>query len=222
MHDKTTAAATAAATAANKVMEKAKKSMDMSTKHVESMHDMSTKAKKEVEDAQKFLAEVEKRHEVIEITDDDDTVLSNEDGGNKKRKVSLSPQISSNVGSRDTTSNNNNNSSSSTRGVEQLVVEGCGLSAVNGTYKRRPGLCNNFPVYTKATNWNGIQTNFLIFAWTNQFGNQTWAIGTTMGTSNIYFYSTIQAVTATAPSENSIWMAEYPYGVAPSPQVKRG
>jgi len=67
--------ATAAATAANKVMEKAKKSMDMSTKHVESIHELSTKAKKEVEDAQKFLAEVEKRYEVIEITDDDDTVI---------------------------------------------------------------------------------------------------------------------------------------------------
>lgn len=124
-------------------------------------------------------------------------LLSNEDGGGKKRKVSLSPQISNNV-ARDATSNNNNNNTN--RVVEQLVVEGCGLSAINGTYKRRPGLCNNFPVYTKATNWNGIQTNFLIFAWTNQFGNQMWAIGTTMmGTSNIYFYSTIQAVTATAP-----------------------
>ena len=220
MHDK----ATAATTAANKVMEKAKKSMDMSTKHVESMHEISTKAKKEVEDAQKFLAKVEKRHEVIEITDDDDTVPSSEEGaGGKKRKVSLSPQISSNVGSRDTTSNNNNNNNNNTnRVVEQLVVEGCGLLAINGTYKRRSGLCNNFPMYTKATNWNGIQTNFLIFAWTNQFGNQMWAIGTTMGTSNIYFYSTIQAVTATAPSENSIWMAEFPYGISPSPLVKQG
>ena len=216
--------ANAAAKAADEVMEKAKKSMDMSTKHVESMHEISTKAKKEVEDAQKFLAEVEKRHEVIEIRDDDDTVPPSEEGG-KKRKVSLSPQInsSSNVGVRDTTSNNNNNNT--IRVVEQLVVEGCGASIINGTYKRS-GLYNNgFPVYEKeAVQWGGIQTKFLIHSpsHSGSFGCQVWSISTIVGTSICNFYTTFQTAVTAAPMDNMYWMALPPYGISPLPLVKQG
>ena len=217
MHDK----ATAAATAANKVMEKAKESMDISTKHVESMQESSTKAKKEVEDAQKFLAEVEKRHEVIEITDDDDTLPPSEEGG-KKRKVSLSPQISSNISARDTPNNNNNNST--IRVVEQLVVEGCGASIINGTYKRSGFYNNGFPVYEKNAQWMGFQTKFHIVSPSHNesLGCQVWSISTMVGTGIFNFYSTFQTAVTTAPMDNATWMALPPYGVAPLPQVTQG
>ena len=215
--------ATAAATAANKVTEKAKESMDMSTKHVESMQESSTKAQKEVEDAQAFLAEAEKRHEVIEITDDDDTVPPSEEGaGGKKRKVSLSPQISSsNVGARDT-SNNNNNNNSTIRLVEQLVVEGCGLSAINGTYKRS-GVCGNgFPLYERDALWMGSQSKFLIAAQMNHSGYQTWGFSTMFGNVIFHFYSTCFGMADVAPRDDSHWMAFPPFGISPSPHVKRG
>ena len=218
--------ANAAVKASDEVMEKAKKSMETSTKYVESMHELSTKAKKELEDAQKFLAEVEKRHEVIEITDDDDTVPSSEEGaGGKKRKVSLSPQISSSVGARDTTSNNNIINNSTLRVVEQLVVEGCGASIINGTYKRS-GLYNNgFPVYEKeAVQWGGIQTKFLIHSpsHSGSFGCQVWSISTIVGTSICNFYTTFQTAVTAAPMDNMYWMALPPYGISPLPLVKQG
>jgi len=133
---------------------------------------MSDAAQKEVLAASEGLKKAEERWNVINVDIDDDTATANNnndnnEGNNKRRKVSVSPQSSNannsnintvRVGGNHTgtaTGDNTAVTSSSTGIVEQIVVEGCGSSAVNGIYSRRTALYKGAPVYYKVGSVEG-------------------------------------------------------------------
>ena len=88
-----------------------------------------------------MLSAAEKRWEVISIDLDSDNEeeKNTKQDNSKRRKVSLSPQSSTTARSTSTTNDKN---------VHQIVVEGCGMPTVNGTYTRGR-LYGDTPMYTK-------------------------------------------------------------------------
>jgi len=94
-------------------------------------------SKKEVEDAQMFLAEAEKRWEVIDVDADEESTPTKNDVSNKKRKVSLSPQGNSNSnngnGSDVVTTNSNGRNSQSQGDVFHDCLDHNGTAGVSGS-----------------------------------------------------------------------------------------
>ena len=161
----------------------------------QSMYDA---AEKERMDAQSSLEEAEKKYEVINI--DDDEPMNSNAGSNKRRKVSLSPQSQSN--NNNSTSGNNTTATqniaaagsrtnnivfdssitaptitwSSSTELSTLIVGGCGLSEVNGTYTRAAPRynCNGAPVYSKQGRWKG---NAVVYAIYWRSATKRWHIG---------------------------------------------
>ena len=158
----------------SKSLQSAKAVEDAARKAREDIQLQAISSKKEVEDAQKFLAEAEKRWEVIDVDADEEGTPTQNEGSNKKRKVSLSPQGDSNNNGNMNQTTNGNESNSQSQGdvfhdcldhsgtagsavasssnnrlfnVEQIVVEGCGTSFTNGTYNRIADMYNGAPVY---------------------------------------------------------------------------
>jgi len=154
---------------------------------LQSAQNMSDVAGKKVKEAKKALEEAEKKYEVINI-DDDEPMNSNE-GSNKRRKVSLSPQSQSNnnnsIAGNNTAATQNiaaagsrtNNividssitaptiTWSSPSELSTLIVEGCGLSEVNGTYTRAAAKYNfnGAPVYSKLGQWKENAVVYVIY-----------------------------------------------------------
>ena len=183
----------------------ATKHKEMIAKLLDSANAMSDAADNEVQEAQKMLADAEKRWEVIEIIDQDPNPTRNEGGSKKRRKVSLSPttQTSSNnsatvIGSTSMrTSQPNDNAAAmisvgsavnngharlarsssdslatsvnsvSRTTIEEILVKGCGVWSVNGTYHhiegdetyqsapiyRKYGMGGDFAIYMKGASW---------------------------------------------------------------------
>ena len=135
---------TATEDAAKKAWKKAKRAR-------EEIQAQDTSSEKEVSDAQKFLAEVEARWEVIAIDIDDDNISKNDNNGSssnkKKRKYdhtndsTTDDQVNnvieqSPTATRPVISINNNRSFSLADNISEIVVQNCGTPPVNGTYKR--------------------------------------------------------------------------------------
>ena len=132
--------------------------------------------------ASEGLKKAEERWSVINVDIEDDiatTTNNNNDineGNNKRRKVSVSPQqgsnannsniktvrVGGNTGTASISTGDTAVSSSSTGIVDQIVVEGCGLSAVNGIYSRRTELYKDSPVYDKQGAVHGATGYFVI------------------------------------------------------------
>jgi len=126
----------ASAAAANLISVK-----EMVAKMLDSAQALCDTANGEVKEAEKFLAETEKRLEVIDI---DQEPNSPPKEGNKKRKaVSLSPQPNS---------NNNNNSSTST--INGTRTTGTGSS--NGTNRTAGNSTNSTRAVSTSNNGPGI------------------------------------------------------------------
>mmetsp|Transcript_35372 Transcript_35372/g.57679 ORF Transcript_35372/g.57679 Transcript_35372/m.57679 type:complete len:123 (-) Transcript_35372:306-674(-) len=89
-------------------------------------------------------------------------------GGNRKREVSMSPAHGSGKKARtDAAVDDDAN-------VKQIVVEGAGVSDVNGTYKlcesnvSIPNFCDrNTPVYSKCGSWEGNAVMLFIHQFTS-------------------------------------------------------
>ena len=163
----------------SKSLQSAKVVEDAARKAREDIQLQAISSKKEVEDAKKFLAEAEKRWEVIDVDADEEGTATQNEGSNKKRKISLSPQGNSNNNESLNQTTNGNASNSQSQGdvfhdcldhnngtatgsssatsssnnrlfnVNQIVVEGCGTSFTNGTYNRIADMYNGAPVYIK-------------------------------------------------------------------------
>ena len=105
----------------------------------------ATSSKKEVEqDAKKFLAEAEKRWEVITIDVDDESTPQKTSSKNKNKKRKVDAQLSQ--------SNNTHSSSNQANDVNEIIVSGAGSAEFNGTYKRVPNRRNPrsdgfFPIF---------------------------------------------------------------------------
>ena len=94
-------------------------------------------------DAQTFLAEAEKRWEVISIDIDDDAPKSNNDGSNKNKKRKYdhtNDQINNVIEQSPTTTRSvvtvHNIDSNRPDNVSEIIIQNCGTSSVNGTYTR--------------------------------------------------------------------------------------
>jgi len=140
---KTLATAQASEDAAKKAWKRAKRARE----------EIQTQAKcsdKEVSDAQKFLAEAEKRWEVISIDIDDDTSKKDKESSsnkNKKRKYdhtkddNTTDEQMNNVIEQSPTATRpvitaNNIDSNRPHNVSEIIIQNCGTSSVNGTYKK--------------------------------------------------------------------------------------
>jgi len=200
---------------------------------MESAQLMSDAAKQEVLAASEGLKKAEERWNVINVDIDDDTATANNnndnnEGSNKRRKVSVSPHQGSNannsnintvrVGGNHTgtrtasisTGDNTAVSSSSTGIVEQIVVEGCGSSAVNGIYSRRTELYKGAPVYYKQGSIHGAAGCFVI---ARNATTQIWYISfngrqQTRATEDTLFYKST-CVNALGQSVSGISLPKY-------------
>ena len=127
------------AKAAAEAAKVANDNLKASKKTREDIQSQLQNTKKEVADAKKFLADVEKRWEVIDVDKEDSTSLDVV-SSNKKRKVSTSPQGNNNTTSagqqNNTQSNTTHSSSNQSNDVNEIVVSGAGSAEFNGTYKK--------------------------------------------------------------------------------------
>jgi len=139
---KTLVSAKAAEDTAKKAWKRAKRAR-------EEIQAQATSSDKEVSDAQKFLAEAEKRWEVISIDIDDDTSKKDKESSsnkNKKRKYdhtkdnnTTDDQINNVIEQSPTVTRPvvtvNNIDSNRPDNVSEIIIQNCGTSSVNGTYK---------------------------------------------------------------------------------------
>lgn len=142
-------------------------------------------AQNEVKEAKSFLNET---HDKLQVSDLDEEVNTESGDGKRKSRVSPSPNIgngkkarteanldlaaaslSSVVPASDTSSNSDDTV------VEQIVVEGAGISAANGTYSKHCQsyddcdsffdnffMDKNFPMWSKTALWEGVAAKFFI------------------------------------------------------------
>lgn len=171
--------AKAAEDAAKKTLVVAKKNREDIEAHREDIQSQLQHTKKEVAVAQQFLAEVEKRWEVIDV--DAEEVATSQSGGsnnNKKRKANTetsSQESNDNSGGGSTAEANqpsvNELDSSTAVTGSSIVLIGCGLSEVNGTYKR-DGERFGYPRFTKEGLWQGRGVQYEV-----RFKDGYWHIG---------------------------------------------
>jgi len=116
-------------------------------KNREDIQSQLQSSNKEVEDAQKFLAEAEKRWEVIDVDAEEGESTQN----SKKRKVSLSPESNNNnvLGNTSQPSNSQSPTTVDSSNIAEIEVIGAGELAVNGTYKLYGSPLNGCPCFVK-------------------------------------------------------------------------
>mmetsp|Transcript_25470 Transcript_25470/g.46850 ORF Transcript_25470/g.46850 Transcript_25470/m.46850 type:complete len:241 (-) Transcript_25470:278-1000(-) len=187
----------------------------------------------EVKKKKSFLEETREKLQVIDVDDDDDAErgdgkrksklsLSHNNGNGKKARtdINLAAASQPSVVPASDTSNGEENV------VEQIVVEGAGVSEVNGTYKR----CQSYdafpaafvdmdvPVYSKSGSWKGNIVKFFIYRRTNSkfwFVSCCW-VQDSAGTCCSNFYFTGEDTKL--PPKND-WLG-FTEGNSPSPQLK--
>jgi len=189
---KSLATAQASEDAAKKAWKRAKKAR-------EEIQAQATSSEKEVSDAQKFLAEGEKRWEVIAIDIDDDTSKKDKESSsnkNKKRKYNhrkdnntTYDQINNVIEQSPTATRPvitvNNIDSNRPDNVNEIIIQNCGTSSVNGTYKKdtdRHGCISFVKIggthamyqhdnYWYISYWLGSHENSMIYYRTNSRSN---------------------------------------------------
>mmetsp|Transcript_16500 Transcript_16500/g.29928 ORF Transcript_16500/g.29928 Transcript_16500/m.29928 type:complete len:241 (-) Transcript_16500:1235-1957(-) len=187
----------------------------------------------EVKKKKSFLEETREKLQVIDVDEDDDTESGD---GKRTGEVKLSPNHGS--GKKARTDSNmaaasqpsvvpaSDTSNGEENVVEQIVVEGAGVSEVNGTYKRcQPSyhdfpfsLDKNVPVYSKSGSWKGNIVKFFIYRRTNSkfwFVSCCW-VQDSAGTCCSNFYFTGEDTKL--PPKND-WLG-FTEGNSPSPQLK--
>ena len=221
---------------ANTMMDAAKKSMEAAKSIKQSADVMAAAVDKEMKEAQKMLADAERRWEVIDIDQEgpDSAEEKNEGSNNKKRrKVSMSPlsQENSNSNNSDVANNNSRmrtsqpndvragistSNSTSSSSIGKIVVEGCGMAAMNGTYNRVAGmLYEGARVYKRITDdmtryWQYCvgEKDYAIY----RRRDGKWCIGYWNRELNVPsfspFYSLINNANCIIPPENG-WVAEF-------------
>mmetsp|Transcript_16501 Transcript_16501/g.29933 ORF Transcript_16501/g.29933 Transcript_16501/m.29933 type:complete len:251 (-) Transcript_16501:1214-1966(-) len=190
----------------------------------------------EVKKKKSFLEETREKLQVIDVDEDDDTESGD---GKRTGEVKLSPNHGS--GKKARTDSNmaaasqpsvvpaSDTSNGEENVVEQIVVEGAGVSEVNGTYKRcQPSyhdfpfsLDKNVPVYSKSGSWKGNAAKFSIYRqlgyWWVTCGDQDSA-GACCSTSTMRsLYGNSRSDTNLPPKNDWYVLTE---GSIPSPQLK--
>ena len=222
----------------------AKMSDNNATQMMETAHQMLDAARrqkdqsqKELEVASESLKAVEKRWEVIDI-DSMDMSLSNK-SHKRQRTVSPIDSIDANncatyakeketisnddddcavTGVTDDTDDIEREANNDASGGDEMVVEGCGIPSINGTYIKC-GTYDGSPMYSKAGLWGGAQVDFSI----HRCSERSWYIsvlpGGDPGGGKILFYHTVSHSTGSL-SPNNTWSV-FCKGVYPAPRVYR-
>jgi len=172
---------------ARKMADTTVSNLKTSKKTREDVQSQLQRSNKEVEDAEKFLADAEKRWEVIDV-DESDTQQKTS-SKNKKRKVSTSPQGNNNAASAgqqnaaaavDLTNDNNiaeAEAVASLEGINKIIVQGLDryLSYMNGSYNRTPVMYNGAQLYIQHLNGTDLAIYRRSFGTTGS--SFCWAIG---------------------------------------------
>jgi hypothetical protein len=171
---------------------------------------------KEVKEAKDIMKEVEKKWKFVAVDADAGDSPKKKNGRKKKRR-----KVSPSNASAETALEENNNGDDATAQNEtamaaarlenNIVVEGAGLTVINGTYKKLAAHC-----YEKEGQWNGAIGIFMIF----QKGTH-WFFGF-RGDRTPYcqqtLYRTMSSCPADTPRKNG-WMT-FGDGVSPAPKLK--
>jgi len=160
------AAAKTQAASASTNMESAKAMMAAAEIMMTNAQSQIQSSSKELDDATIFLVEAEKRWEVIDIDEVPDS--PEEKRKNKRRKVPSLPIVdvttsqapAAAIDARASTNAVAVGTATSSN-VDKVIVEGCGLSEVNGTYDKK-GLHNGSPRYIRRGQWEGRTVQFVI------------------------------------------------------------
>mmetsp|Transcript_17190 Transcript_17190/g.37095 ORF Transcript_17190/g.37095 Transcript_17190/m.37095 type:complete len:401 (-) Transcript_17190:162-1364(-) len=234
------------------VMESAKAMMETAKKNIENAQSQLERSSKEVTEAEKLLEEAEERWGVIDIDQEPDSPKKK--SNYKRRKVSPSPQESNSeasdtsrasVGATARQSNSNTNRdaveqssnngeragnlTSHTADVNEMLVEGCGIAEVNGTFKRVIGaLRHSAPVYSKKGNWVGKTVDFVMFRGYSlsessiycKIGFWRGDIRSGHGDPRGSLYSSPYNVNSTTPPENGWVLSGVLRGTEPAPQCR--
>mmetsp|Transcript_19238 Transcript_19238/g.41705 ORF Transcript_19238/g.41705 Transcript_19238/m.41705 type:complete len:273 (+) Transcript_19238:2-820(+) len=108
--------------------------------------------------------------------------------------------------------------------VEQMVIEGCGLTEVNGTFQRVEGAtCNDLPMYSKKGQWEGSTVDFVMCCYLSGLWYiGIWPIGMPMDECGIFSDSLYRSPCnddgSGIPPENG-WMV-WCDGVGPAPKCR--
>jgi len=114
--------------------------------------------------------------------------------------------------------------------INQVVVEGCGISAFNGIYKKEEGMMyQHAPIYSKKRLWEGKEVTLAIFM--PSATKYNWHIGTWIGDidgeggpNNSYYSSTYDSRHDTPPScvtpPEKDWEVARLYGTNPAPTCR--
>mmetsp|Transcript_19239 Transcript_19239/g.41707 ORF Transcript_19239/g.41707 Transcript_19239/m.41707 type:complete len:275 (+) Transcript_19239:2-826(+) len=136
-------------------------------------------------------------------------------GTNRRRAVGVTTSATTNQ------SNIDNNGSTV---VEQMVIEGCGLTEVNGTFQRVEGAtCNDLPMYSKKGQWEGSTVDFVMCCYLlGLWYIGIWPIGMPMDECGIFSDSLYRSPCnddgSGIPPENG-WMV-WCDGVGPAPKCR--
>eukprot|EP00956_Cyclotella_meneghiniana_P003384 scaffold4079_cov44-Cyclotella_meneghiniana.AAC.9 len=191
-----TAKKAAALTARN--LQAAKNTVEVATKE----HDEATK---ELKDAEQSLKAAQKQWEVVDL-EDDDKGEKPEGNNDSKKRSGASTDLLANASKKV-------RSDSDSDVPEELLVEGCGVAEVNGTYKRN-GDFHGAPRYFKEGQWEGEDVEFVIRQ--GDFDIWWYILIWIEGEDDSLYYFPAESETSTPPSDG--WMISY-YGVAPPPKI---
>eukprot|EP00956_Cyclotella_meneghiniana_P040568 scaffold199301_cov33-Cyclotella_meneghiniana.AAC.2 len=127
----------AAKKAGDKAVESAQKTIESATKD----HDETTK---ELKDAEKSQEAAQKKWEVVDLVEEDEEKQNSSSGSKKRAGASSDSEIDSNKKIRSISDIPN-----------EIIVSGCGLVEVNGTYKRDVNIWSHARSYSKEGQWKG-------------------------------------------------------------------
>ena len=163
----------------------AKSNVGKVTENRKAAHSQYDDSKKEVAEAEKFLKEAEGRWEVVAIDSDNE---SEENESRKKQKMA---------------------------NVDTILVEGCGMPEVNGTYKWSDDTYyNGVRQYCKQGQWKGRHTEFEIY----YESHAEWKCWLIFGVKDsLYLFEGPRGEAAEMPSNG--WKALH-NGVNPAPTLK--
>ena len=191
-----TAKKAAALTARN--LQAAKLALEAAQKTVEAAQKDHNEATDELKDAEQSQKAALKKWEVVDLVEDDEEKTKSSNGG-KKRSGVPSDSEANNAGKK---------VKSDSDIPEEVLVEGCGVAGVNGTYKRDT-YCHGSLLYSKNGQWKGQDVRFDIFSLC--YPKKTWFISAQCGV--LY----LNASDSSVPPSDGWGLSQY--GIAPPPKI---
>jgi ubiquitin carboxyl-terminal hydrolase 9/24 len=108
--------------------------------------------------------------------------------------------------------------------VDHVVVEGCGVPVINGTYKRH-GSCDGVPKYCRSAVWNDKEEDFMLFRCKLSDESRRWYISVVPGnvhpgtTKDIDFYWAPANMSSSKLPPQNRWQTIQGQGIQPCPHV---